>query len=218
MIPIFDLDDTLYPENTFVESGFRAVADMLAINFGWDRQHSFDRMMVTLQHRGRGAVFDELLRSHDAYTVRQVQHCVQAYRQHQPEISLFAAAKAFLEENRGRKMYLVTDGNKCVQANKVKSLQLGDYFKKIFITHRYGVLKAKPSVYCFDLIRNIEGCKWNEMAYIGDNPAKDFVNLNLKGVFTVRVLTGEHANVVAKPGFDANTCIEGLENLSSILS
>jgi putative hydrolase of the HAD superfamily len=218
MITIFDLDDTLYLENTFVESGFHAVADMLEKKFGWNRQHCFDSMITTLKFKGRGAVFDELLRSHDAYTQKQVKYCVQVYRKHGPKISLFAAAKYFLEENRGRKMYLVTDGNKCVQANKVKALQLGDYFKKIFITHRYGLLKAKPSIYCFDLIRNIEGCKWSEMAYIGDNPTKDFVNLNSKGVFTVRVLTGENANVLAKPGFDGKVTIESLKNLKSILS
>ena len=36
MILVFDLDDTLYPERTYVESGFKAVADSLAQKFGFD--------------------------------------------------------------------------------------------------------------------------------------------------------------------------------------
>ena len=114
-------------------------------------------------------------------------------------------------------MYLVTDGNRNVQASKVRALGLEAHFKRVFITHRFGVQNAKPSVHCFALIRKIEGCAWTDMAYIGDNPAKDFVNLNPLGVLTVRVMTGEHARVVAKPGFDARVRIAGIEDLSPIL-
>lgn len=218
MIPIFDLDDTLYPERTFVESGFKAVAAMLASKFSWDKQQSLSHMLDTLQQNGRGAVFNDLLRSHGLMSARLVQDCVQTYRQHLPEISLPPASRTLLDANRGRNMYLVTDGNKDVQARKVRALGLDPYFKKVFITHCFGVRNAKPSTYCFDLIRKIEGCAWSDMAYIGDNPAKDFVNLNPLGVLTVRVMTGEHAGAMAMPGFDARVRIERIEDLPSILN
>ena len=218
MIPIFDLDDTLYPERSFVESGFNAVASMLASKFGWEERQSKIHMMGTLRLKGRGSVFDELLRSRRAYTAKLVQLCVQTYRQHRPEISLYLAAQKFLKENQGRAMYLVTDGNKNVQANKIKALGLEPFFKHIFITHRFGIHHAKPSTYCFSLIREIEKCSWNDLAYIGDNPAKDFVNLNPLNVMTIRVKTGEHAEVKAKNGFDARVHINTIENLSSILN
>lgn len=218
MILIFDLDDTLYPEHTFVESGFRAVAAMLASKFNLDQRQSLNYMLETLQRKGRGGVFDELLRSRGLLSARLVQNCVQTYRQHQPEISLYPAARNFLDENRGRPMYLVTDGNKNVQARKVCSIGLDEYFKRVFITHRFGVHNAKPSTYCFDLIRKIEGCAWSDMAYIGDNPVKDFVNLNSLGMLTVRVMTGEHSSSVARPGFDARVRIDCIEELPSILN
>ena len=219
MILIFDLDDTLYPEHTFVESGFSAVATMLANEFGWEERQSKVHMLDILSLKGRGVVFDELLRSHGAYSARLVQRCVQTYRQHLPGgIALYPEAQAFMNKNRGRAMYLVTDGNKNVQANKVKALGLETYFKKIFITHRYGVHHAKPSVHCFSLIREIEKCYWSDLAYIGDNPAKDFVNLNPLNVLTIRVKTGEHAAVKAKTGFDARIHINSIQNLPSILN
>ena len=51
------------------------------------------------------------------------------------------------------------------------------------------------------------------MVYVGDNPAKDFVNLIPLGMKTVRVLTGHHKDVVARPGFDAEITIPDLDQL-----
>jgi putative hydrolase of the HAD superfamily len=55
------------------------------------------------------------------------------------------------------------------------------------------------------------------MFYVGDNPEKDFVNLNPLGVNTVRVTTGAYANAKAKPGFDAKHVISSLDELSTLL-
>ena len=80
----------------------------------------------------------------------------------------------------------------------------------------FGVKHAKPSTYCFEKIRQAEQCQWYEMVYIGDNPAKDFVNLNKLGMPTVRVLTGVHKNALAKPGFDAKFTIQNLNELPAL--
>ena len=37
---VFDLDDTLYPEISFVKSGFRVVAGYLGPRFGFDQEWS----------------------------------------------------------------------------------------------------------------------------------------------------------------------------------
>jgi putative hydrolase of the HAD superfamily len=218
MVLVFDLDDTLYAERSFVESGFRSVAAMLEVSQGWERNSLFSQMMDILSREGRGAVFDELLKGKQRFSRDLVQRCLQAYRQHEPSITLFREAQQFLDASRNRRMYLVTDGNKSVQSKKVSALGIEKYFKKIFITHRYGLRHAKPSVYCFDLIRKMEQCDWSDMAYIGDNPAKDFVNLNPLGVTTIRIDTGEYRAVVAKPGYDAKIHIPGIHALSSVLN
>lgn len=217
MIIIFDLDDTLYPEHTFVESGFQAVADMLTNTYGWNKQSSLNQMLNTLKVQGRGSVFNELLQSKQCFSKKLVHRCLQTYRQHKPNIMLLPEAKETLNNLHNHSLYLVTDGNKNVQANKIEALKIEPFFKKVFITHRYGINHAKPSVYCFDLIRKLEKCNWSDMAYVGDNPAKDFVNLNPLGMLTVRVLTGEHSKVVAKLGFDAKIQIPKVADLPSTL-
>lgn len=217
MIPILDLDDTLYPESAFVESGFCAVADMLEASFGWDKKTTLSSMLDILAESGRGVVFDELLRTKGALSKKLIHRCLQTYRRHPPRICVYPEARQFLEIFRGRPVYLVTDGNKYVQASKVRALGIEPYFKKVFITHRYGVRNAKPSVYCFELIRRQERCEWTNMMYIGDDPAKDFVNLNRLGVITVRVLTGKHCRVVAKPGYDAKIRVRDLGKVLPIM-
>jgi putative hydrolase of the HAD superfamily len=216
MVLIFDLDDTLYAEITYVHSGLRAVAEAMQQQHGWDAAASFALMKEVLRARGRGAVFDALLASHSACSRKAVRECVTVYRHHAPRIALAPEAAAFLRRWPGRP-YLVTDGHKVVQAKKVEALGLEAHFRRIYITHRYGVRHAKPSPYCFDLIRRAERCEWSDLVYVGDNPAKDFVALNALGGMTVRVLTGEHRVVAAKAGHDGHYRIDSLRELESLL-
>ena len=217
MILIFDLDDTLYPEHTFVESGFRAVADMLAEEHAWDKNEIFSQMLLIWKKFGRGAIFDELLSCRGSFSNKEVYRCLQVYRRHSPEISLYPSARDILKKFSVYPLYVVTDGHKNVQANKAAALGLDGYVKKVFITHRYGVINAKPSTYCFDLIRNIEKVKWTDLVYVGDNPSKDFVNLNPLGVLTVRVLTGEYGSKVAEQGYDAAITIPTIADLPNVI-
>lgn len=217
MILIFDLDDTLYDESRFVEGGLRAVARRGEELWGWNAAQSLDTLVEILARDGRGNVFDKWLEGHGAWSRRRARDCVQAYRYHRPEIELFPAGRRMIDRYRqGGPLYLVTDGNKIVQRNKVDALGLWTDFKKIYITHRFGVAAAKPSTYCFERIKAETGCEWRDMVYVGDNPVKDFVNLNTLGVFTVRVLTGSHKESLALPGHDALFTIPDLDCLPDL--
>ena len=79
-------------------------------------------------------------------------------------------------------LYLVTDGHKIAQARKVAALGIHCRFRKVYLTHRYGLRHAKPSIRCFERIRERERCRWDQMVHVADNPAKDFVNLTRLGL------------------------------------
>ena len=219
MIPIFDLDDTLYPERAYVQSGFRAVASWGEEQFGWPAYESFECMHKLFMSRGRGRVFDSWLEQKGVQPTRGLVHAaVKVYRHHDPDISLPKVHQALLESLAARApLYLVTDGHKIAQSKKVNALGLASLFTGIYITHRYGRAAAKPSARCFDLIRKRENASWSDIVYIGDNPEKDFVTINQLGGITVRVMTGNHAGDSASLGFDARYCIESLTELESIL-
>jgi putative hydrolase of the HAD superfamily len=213
MIPIFDLDDTLYDELTYVRSGFRAVATWGADWFGWDAAISYARLNHLLETEGRGRIFDLWLNGRGS-----VRDALRVYRHHSPDINPWESAVRVLDRLSDHSTYLVTDGHKIVQANKLAALGISSRFRHAYITHRYGIANAKPSTHCFALIRSRERCAWEDLVYVGDNPAKDFVNLNKLGVHTVRVLTGQHRGTVAAPGFDAQHHINSLDELPDLLA
>jgi putative hydrolase of the HAD superfamily len=112
---------------------------------------------------------------------------------------------------------LVTDGNKIVQRNKINAMNLDSFFKKIFITYQYGIKYSKPSLYCFKKIIEAEKAEWKNLVYIGDNPYKDFVNLNRMGAQTIRIRRGPYKNTITSKGCDAKIQISNLEELRKIL-
>jgi putative hydrolase of the HAD superfamily len=212
IIPVFDLDDTLYDELTYVRSGFRAVAEWGVERLGLDADQSYAKLNHLLETEGRGRIFDRWLEGR-----APVRDAVRVYRHHAPNIAIWESALRILDALQDRPLYLITDGHKIVQAKKLAALGIGSRFRHAYITHRYGIAHAKPSLYCFELIRQRQRCEWNDLVYVGDNPSKDFVNVNKAGAHTVRVLTGQHRHVAAKPGFDARHRIASLDELPGLL-
>ena len=62
LVLVFDLDDTLYDELTYVHSGFRAVSSFLEAEYNLPAEASFPWMMERLAG-GRGDSFLELFKS-----------------------------------------------------------------------------------------------------------------------------------------------------------
>ena len=217
MILIFDLDDTLYEERTYVESGLHAVAAFGKDRFDWSHDSSFNFMVNILDSMGRGMIFDLWLKEFGGYGKGLTKQCVNIYRHHTPNIKIFKNAKKLLPQLKDYPMYVLTDGHKIVQEKKLRALGIEKFFLHTFITHRYGIKNSKPSTYCFELIKKRENCRWEDMIYVGDNPFKDFVNLNKLGMKTARVLTGRHREVKAERGYDALYTIPDLSHFLSLL-
>ena len=215
MIYIFDLDDTLYNERQFVESGFLAVAKYAEFHWGLNHHDVFNQLVALLDENGRGTIFNDLLKRYHLENKKNIQKCVTTYRLHKPKLSMPKEHLALLT-SLPAPLYLVTDGHKIVQNNKIEALEIAHLFKRVFITHRFGIKHAKPSPYCFKKIQQAENCAWEDMVYIGDNPTKDFVNLNKLGMQTVRVLTGVHKAVNVSASFNAKITINKLTDLANI--
>lgn len=218
MVIIFDLDDTLYNEKTFVFSGFNEVAKWISSCTSISQNEIYNFMSDELAKNGRGAIFDRVLEKYYKLNKTNVKRCINIYRLHQPNIHLEANVIALLNElRRTYPLYIVTDGHKLVQANKVKALGVERYVKKAFITYRYGLKASKPSLICFEKIKQREKVNWKQMVYIGDNPKKDFVNLNKVNALTIRILQGDYATLAVEPAFDAKYTINSLAEIKEII-
>ena len=210
MIVALDLDDTLYPEETFVHSGFAAVAGALAERWGVDAEEAFAVMRRSLEERGRGRQFDDVV-DHLGLSGRQsVADLVKTYRHHTPSISLPEESRKALERLRPRPLYVVTDGHKVVQQAKIDALGIGPLIRHAYVTHRYGIASRKPSTRVFELMMRRERCRPRDVVYVGDDPSKDFRGLRPLGIHTIRVATGRHASAVVASDEDAERTLAGM--------
>lgn len=217
MIIVFDMDDTLYPEIEFVKSALFSVAEFLGEVMKTEYGPIHQELIEILQQSGRGEVFNIFLKRHQIYSKKLVTRCVSVYRRTKPNINLNASVKSLLTSLSSHSLYLLSDGNKSVQQNKVEALNLEPYFKKIFLSHRYGLRHSKPSSHCLELIAKQEHVELKDLIYVGDDPNKDFVALNKAGGTTIRVLTGRFARFEAEPGFDGKFSIPTINELPIIL-
>ncbi|WP_201317857.1 HAD family hydrolase [Paenibacillus sp. EPM92] len=218
-VVVFDLDDTLYKELTFVESGFKAVSFDLHNRFGLKPEETFQTMWLELQRHGRGKVFNCVLARYGLETKGNILHCLNIYRKHRPDISLYDDARRCLEELKAYPMYIVTDGNKLVQQSKLQALGLYDheFIRHCYITRRYGIKNEKPSPHCFMKICEREQVDPKDVVYIGDNPNKDFVGIKPLGFRTVRIIRGAFSELIKPNDYEAEHQIESLDELANLL-
>lgn len=212
MVIVFDLDDTLYNEVTYVESGFGAVAKFLYKTYAIYEKDSYEFMFEQLK-QGRGRIFDNTLQHFGAFSKKNVLQCIAIYRSHTPDIRLYEDSIMCLRRLKDLPMYIVTDGNKLVQQKKLVALGLYTGVKFCFITHRYGVKNSKPSPHCFLRICEREQVQPQDVVYIGDNPHKDFVGIKGLGFKTIRIMRGHFKDVVKPKEFEAHCQIQSLDEL-----
>jgi putative hydrolase of the HAD superfamily len=213
MVIVFDMDDTLYDETTYVLSGFRAVARFLQDEHEIPQDESYAMMEQKLKG-GRGRIFDDVLLHYGKHSKKLSQKCVSVYRTHAPTIQLDPEAVACLKRFADHPKYVVTDGNKVAQHNKVLALGLYRKVKHVYVTHRYGKHNAKPSPYCFLQICQRERVEPHEVVYIGDNPNKDFLNIKKLGFKTVRILKGSFRDLNMPEEYEADCRIHSLDELT----
>ena len=166
---IFDLDDTLYSEKEYVKSGYKAVAEYLGETSYKDRLWDFFK-------HGKPAI-DELLNEIGRRSEKD--ECLNIFRTHKPELHLYECVADLIEElkSKGIKVGIITDGRPKGQRNKIKALGLDKIIdsENIIITDEIGGIQfRKPCDIAFRIMLTRWRLNPSEVAYVGDNAAKDF--------------------------------------------
>src|SRR5690606_36032131 len=82
---IFDLDDTLYSERSFVLSGFRAVAAHIAEQVSLPSEDVYQQLEKLFRQGVRGNTFDLWLSEQQLADQIAVHDLVEVYRNHTPD-------------------------------------------------------------------------------------------------------------------------------------
>ena len=201
---VFDLDDTLYPEEEYVKSGFKAIADAF----------NDDDLYVELYSLFKEEKSNVYQRA--GFSEEQCRKCIDIYRSHFPNISLDNETEKFLRKikKRGYKLGIITDGRPEGQKNKIKALGLEKIMDYIIITDELGGVEfRKPNPKAFEVMKEVLEIDFNEMMYIGDNPAKDFCIKSVYPIITVQLITegiynNNSYNFGIEPDFQVNKLTE----------
>jgi putative hydrolase of the HAD superfamily len=219
-ILVFDLDDTLYPERQFAVSGFAAAEAWAARELGV--RGLAEEMTRLLDDGHLGSLFPVVLgRFAPGHSPEHLEAFIDAYRTHEPRLSLFEDAAAVLEQVApSGPIGLITDGSHGVQMAKVRALGIEPRFQHIVYTHALGGRAfSKPHPRAFELTEAALGGPGDRFVYIGDNPAKDFVAPNARGWTSVQVERPHRIHKLAETanGGEPQHVIDDLRQLTGVL-
>ncbi len=188
---VFDLDDTLYDETDFCRSGFRAAARFVAT---LSDKHTADDIFAAIWDcfitGNRTSTFNAALDRLDIpYDQTIIARLVEIYRTHTPTLTLPADSRATLDALSGKyTLGLLSDGYLPTQRLKVQALGIEDYFAAIVYTEELGREFWKPSPRGFEKLIELLRARPDQMAYVADNEAKDFIAPNGLGMLTIQLL------------------------------
>lgn len=233
---IFDLDDTLAPERSFVRSGYRAVAEKLSSDMtqlcgfmALDAEavsvDAIEKRLNELFEEDSRNVFNRLFDDFGVkYDKDDIMSLVKIYREHDIYTEMYeyySDVMPVLDElkNRGVKIGILSDGFLISQRNKVMALGADKLFDTILLTDELGREFWKPAPDGFLRIADDLAIELSEMMYVGDNPGKDFYVSAAIPITTVRVMRPgsvyEHAEY--REGIREQHRIDSLEEIVGLL-
>lgn len=216
---VFDLDDTLYLEKDYVKSGFTAVNSHLVSSH--DIYGFYDKAWNRFINGEKKYIFNNVLYdiNYEENTLL-VEELVKIYREHKPDIKLLDDAKWALNfYSKRHAISLLSDGYLKSQKNKVESLKIEKYFKKVYYTDYWGREFWKPNSFVFRELQKDFSKTYDEFVYISDNPLKDFIATNKLGWKSICIKreSGIYNEVDIPSNGKPNIIINSLYELENIL-
>ena len=198
---VFDLDDTLYPQERFMLSGFLTVSRLVETRFGVPRA-TVMRILKSARRSHPGREFQALCRR-CALSETIVPELITAVRTHRPWIRLPALSAIVLRALRPLwRIGVLTNGMPSVQRRKVDALELMRLVDVVLYAEEH-VPGGKPSPATFHAVRERLEVSAQRTVFVGDDPVADIFGANRAGFRTIYVSRSRHAWSSALPAPDA---------------
>lgn len=186
-IIIFDLDNTIYNETDYDLGALKKVANFLKSKINKQKKDIFNDLKFLRIKKRNKLIFNKFLENHKLnninieYLIEKSTKIFQTYKCYNLK-NVNSLKKIIKFFHKKKHLYLVTNGNKERQKNKIHYLGLKKYFKRIYILDGQKN-KFKPSIKSVKyLIKEINKIGTKNCIYVGDNLVidKSFAkNLNI---------------------------------------
>jgi putative hydrolase of the HAD superfamily len=196
---IFDLDDVLFDKGEWIMHSLEYAAERM----GFDGQHAWELAVKFREEQGKVDfnIYNHLLnglgQSDSARNVKALSDFAAEYRPMRGQIEFYPGVQNALQELREtQKLGLVTDGVVLCQRAKVNALGLKDIFHEILYSDGIaGRESRKPDPRPFESMWLSLKTRKDKVLIVGANPRKDFELRKKEGFLTLRVLSGEYAEL-----------------------
>lgn len=211
---IFDLDDTLYPLDRFILSGFDAVASHLTTMFGVDRLEAWTTLLQAFNNGGRGCELQICL-ARFGLPEAIAPSLVNVIRRHQPALALPPATRQILASLAGGwRLGIVTNGVPEIQARKVAALGLAGRVDTVVYADAVGRGAGKPDPEPF-----LEACRRlavgvNRAVFVGNDPVRDVFGAWRVGMRTIHV--AGHAPAAGSSALVADAMVRSLTEVPDV--
>ena len=179
----FDLDDTLFKERDFVESGYIAVINELIKKYPIEKVSTLNKM---LNSDNAFNCLLNIVKLINPKAAEDVYWCLNIYRNHYPSIRLDQDTLDTINSlsKQSITLAIITDGRAITQTNKINALGLNRFInsKHILISENIGRDKLSPVA--FEILMSFFP-HITDFTYIGDNTSKDFLWPNKLGWKTI---------------------------------
>jgi putative hydrolase of the HAD superfamily len=199
---LFDLDDTLFDQQLWLQGAWRAVAAAAAELHGVDPVQLLGALLaVAAEGSDGGRIIDRAL-ARMGVTGVPVAPLVDAFRAHRPPtLPAFPGVGIALWRLRAMvPLALVTDGDPGIQRSKLDALGLGDVFAAVVLSDDLAPGRAarKPNAMPFLHAASQLGVSPESAVFVGDRPDKDVMGAHAAGMRAVRVRTGEYKHLESR--------------------
>lgn len=217
---LFDLDDTLYDQQRWLDGAWHSVASHAAER-GVDAER-FERALRDLAAGGsdQGGIIDRALARVGEPQV-SVAPLVATFRSHAPgHLDPYPGVVDALEDLHTRvPLGLISDGDPTIQRAKLEALDLARLFHTIVLSDEHGRAHRKPEPLPFRVALTGLGVDPTNAIYVGDRPEKDVAGAAAAGLRAIRVHTGEWRDAADDPRAWASvaTVVDAIELLDPAL-
>ncbi|HEY6361668.1 MAG TPA: HAD family hydrolase [Vicinamibacterales bacterium] len=207
---ILDLDDTLYPRERFLRSGFAAVARHVEAAHGIPAELAYLLMSRTYATEQRGQEL-QVMCDRAGLSRALVPSLLDVFRRHMPILWLNHGVSDALHMLRatGWRLGILTNGLPSVQFRKVAALELMSLVDEVVYAEDH-VTGGKPAVAAFEAaLRSLE-LSADQCICVGDDLVRDVRGARVLGMRTIRL---SRPGVIAAPGADADVVIDSFRQL-----
>lgn len=207
---ILDLDDTLYPRERFLMSGFAAVAHHAESAHGIPAQRVFTELSRAHVAERPGQEF-QLMCDRTGLSRDVVPALLDVFRRHMPALWLNHGVSEALHRLRasGWRLGILTNGLPSVQFRKVAALGLTSLVDEVVYAEEHAT-GGKPAASAFGAVLRSLELSASQCVCVGDDLVRDVRGARDLGIRTIRVA---RPGVVAPSETDADMVIDSFRQL-----